>query len=136
MSVYRIISIVDDDADITLLFQEVLKSISQIKVITFTDPVSALKHFQFNEHSYVLVISDYRMPGLNGIEFLKKIKDLNPFVRTILITAFLIDDDRFQECTKKQIINAFLQKPVRIHDLFMEVETQLHNYENQMKFRS
>ena len=136
MSVYRIISIVDDDADITLLFQEVLKSISQIKVVTFTDPVSALKHFQFKEHSYVLVISDYRMPGLNGIEFLKKIKDLNPFVRTILITAFLIDDIRFQECAKKQIINAFLQKPVRIHDLFMEVETQLHNYKNQRKFRS
>ncbi|MDW0152390.1 MAG: response regulator, partial [Nitrososphaeraceae archaeon] len=84
----RMVSIVDDDPDITLLFHEVLKPILGISIFTFTDPVLALEHFQVNEYAYVLVISDYRMPGLNGMEFLKKIKDLNPFVRTILMTAF------------------------------------------------
>jgi len=55
----------------------------------------ALEHFQVNEYAYVLVISDFKMPGLNGMEFLKKIKALNPFVRTILMTAFEVEDRYF-----------------------------------------
>lgn len=100
----RIVSIVDDNPDIILLFQEALKSISGITIFTFTDPILALEHFQANEYAYVLVISDYRMPGLNGMEFLKKIKELNRFVRTILMTAFQIEDKVFREYTKKKII--------------------------------
>ena len=57
------------------------------------------------------------MPGLNGLEFLRKVKELNRFVRTILMTAFEIEDKMFREYTKSKIINSFLQKPIRIHDL-------------------
>lgn len=70
-------SIVDDDLDIVLLFHNALKSISGFTIFTFTDPIMALEHFQVNEYAYVLVISDYKMPGLDGMEFLRKIKDLN-----------------------------------------------------------
>lgn len=70
-------SIVDDDLDIVLLFHDALKSISGITIFTFTDPIMALEHFQVDEYAYVLVISDYKMPGLDGMEFLRKIKDLN-----------------------------------------------------------
>ena len=69
-------SIVDDDLDIVLLFHNALKSISGITIFTFTDPIMALEHFQVNEYAYVLVISDYKMPGLDGMEFLRKINDL------------------------------------------------------------
>ena len=130
------VSIVDDDPDIIMLFHEALKSISGITIFTFTDPILALEHFQVNEYAYVLVISDFKMPGLNGMEFLKKIKELNRFVRTILMTAFQIEDKVFREYTKKKIINAFLQKPIGIHDLLKEVNTQLHSYEMQKKFPS
>jgi DNA-binding NtrC family response regulator len=130
------VSIVDDDPDIIMLFHEALKSISGITIFTFTDPILALEHFQANEYAYVLVLSDFKMPGLNGMEFLKKIKELNSFVRTILMTAFQIEDKVFREYTKKKIINAFLQKPIGIHDLLKEVNTQLHSYEMQKKFPS
>jgi DNA-binding NtrC family response regulator len=129
-------SIVDDDPDIIMLFREALKSISGITIFTFTDPILALEHFQVNEYAYVLVLSDFKMPGLNGMEFLKKIKEVNSFVRTILMTAFQIEDKVFREYTKKKIINAFLQKPIGIHDLLKEVNTQLHSYEMQKKFPS
>jgi DNA-binding NtrC family response regulator len=132
----RIVSIVDDDPDITLLFHDALKRISGITIFTFTDPILALEHFQVNEYAYVLVISDYKMPGLNGMEFLKKIKELNRFVRTILMTAFQIEDKVFREHLKEKIINAFLQKPIGIHDLLKEVDTQLHSYEMQKRFAS
>jgi DNA-binding NtrC family response regulator len=136
MSTNRIISIVDDDADITLLFHDILNGITGVTVLTFTDPILALQHFQVNEHAYGLVISDFKMSGLNGMEFLKKIKDLNPSVRTILMTAFQIDDKAFLEYSKKKIINAFLQKPIGMHDLLKEVDTQLHSYEMQRRFPS
>ena len=130
------VCIVDDDPDIILLFRDALKSISGITIFTFTDPILALEHFQVNEYAYVLVISDFKMPGLNGIEFLKKIKEYNRFVRTILMAAFQIEDKVFLEYTKKKIINAFLQKPIGIHDLLKEVDTQLHSYEMQKRFPS
>ena len=132
----RMVSIVDDNPDIILLFNEALKGISGITIFTFTDPILALEHFQANEYSYVMVISDYKMPGLNGMEFLKKIKESNRFVRTILMTAFQIEDKVFREYTKKKIINASLQKPIGIHDLLKEVDTQIHSYEMQKKFPS
>ena len=130
------VSIVDDDPDIILLFRDALKTISGITIFTFTDPILALEHFQINEHAYVLVISDVKMPRLNGMEFLKKIKELNRFVRTILMTAFQIEYKVFREYTKKKIINASLQKPIDIHDLLKEVDTQIHSYEMQKKFPS
>ena len=132
----RIVSIVDDDPDIVMLFHEALKSISGITIFTFTDPILALEHFQVKEYAYVLVISDFKMPGLNGMEFLKKIKELNRFVRTILMTAFTIEDKVFREYTKKKSINSFLQKPIAIDDLLKEVDIQLHSYEMQKKFPS
>jgi DNA-binding NtrC family response regulator len=132
----RIVSIVDDDPDIMLLFNEVLNDIRGVTIVTFTDPILALEHFQVYEYAYVLVISDYRMPGLNGMEFVKKIKELNPFVRTILMTAFQVEDKVFREYTKEKIINAFLQKPIGIHDILKEVNTQLRSYEVQKKFPS
>ena len=75
------------------------------------------------------------MAALNGMEFLKKIKEYNRFVRTILITAaFRINDNLFQEYTKKKIIDGFVQKPIGLHDFIKEVDTQLQAYEMQKKF--
>jgi DNA-binding NtrC family response regulator len=127
----RIVSIVDDDPGTTMFFQEALQTIAGISIFTFTDPIMALEDFQVKDYAYVLVISDFKMPGLNGMELLKKIKDSNRFVRTILMTAFTIDDNLFREYTKKKIINGYLQKPIGLHDLIIEVNTQLDSYEVQ-----
>ena len=132
----RIVSIIDDDPGTTMFFHEALRSIPGITIFTFTDPVLALEHFQDNGYAYVAVISDFNMPGLNGMEFLKKIKDSNRFVRTILMTAFEIDDNLFHEYTKRKIINGFLQKPIGFHDLIKEVNTQLDSYDVQRKYPS
>jgi len=76
------------------------------------------------------------MPGLNGMEFLRKIKDQNRFVRTIIMTSFEIDNIIFQKYTKMKIINGFLQKPIGLNDLIIEVNTQLDSYEVQKKYPS
>ena len=57
-----------------MFFQEALRTIAGITIFTFTDPILALEHFQDKGYAYVAVISDFKMPGLNGMEFLKKDK--------------------------------------------------------------
>ncbi|MDP9489323.1 MAG: response regulator [Thermoproteota archaeon] len=136
MSLGKLVAIVDDEQDITALFHDALRSIKGITIFTFTDPIAALEHFQENKDAYVLIISDFRMPGLNGTELLRKMKDMNKYVRTILMTAFEIEDARFSDYTKREIINSFFQKPVRLTDLIEEVHTQIHSYEMQKVYPS
>lgn len=90
----------------------------------------ALEHVRLNKNRYVLVISDLRMPNLNGLKLIKAIKEANPSVRTILMTAFTLENDElFTKYVKEEIINAFLQKPIRLDVLRKEVDNQLHTYE-------
>ena len=89
----RIVSVVDDDIHTAQLFHESLaENIDEISVFSFTDPIKALEHFTENKENYALVISDLRMPGLNGLELLKKVKDSNPKVRTILMSAYNFEE--------------------------------------------
>lgn len=128
LSKSKLVAIVDDE-DIIELFKDALVSINGIAIFTFTDPVMALEHFVINKEKYALVISDLRMPTLAGTELIKKLKNTNPFVRTILMTAFAVNDDIFQKYARNELINGFLQKPIRLNDLRAEVNYQLHAYE-------
>ena len=123
-----LVAIVDDELDIASLFKEYLSGIKDVLVFSFTDPVVALEHFINNKHEYFLIISDLKMPRLSGIELIKKVKEANPFVRTLLMTAFEINDPMFEEYRKANIINDFLQKPVRLEDLHSIVEKHLNLY--------
>ncbi|TLX66828.1 MAG: response regulator, partial [Thaumarchaeota archaeon] len=98
----RLVAIVDDEADITRLFRDALGVVSGITIFTFTDPIIALEHIMINKTKYVLIISDLRMPGLNGMELIKKVKNMNRLVRTVLMTAFDFDDELFQQYIETQ----------------------------------
>jgi len=129
----RIVSIVDDELDIAVLLYDALHTIKEIQVFMFTDPRMALDHLKINSKDYVLLISDLRMPVINGLQLLKTVKDLNPIVRTILTTAFQMDNNLFQEYTKKEIINGYLQKPIEMKQLLVEVNKQINIIENVAK---
>ena len=122
----------DDETDITKLFQYAISaSIHGVSVITFNDPIIALEHFTDNKKKYSLVISDLRMPNLNGLELLKKVKQLKPSVRTILISAYEVDEDQvFQDYMKQGIINLFVKKPIGLPELCQEVANQVHGYQS------
>jgi DNA-binding NtrC family response regulator len=120
----RLIGIVDDELDIVQLYRDALIA-SGFSVSAFTNPLIAFEHFKFNKKSYVLIISDLRMPGLDGIGLIKKVKNMNPDIRTILVTAFEVDDNIFEQYTRENIIDGFLQKPITLRDLVTEVENQL-----------
>jgi len=61
---------------------------------------------------------------MNGIQLLTKIKEINPEVTGMLISAFHIDDDTFKNC---ECFDTFLQKPVSMKDLIGKVQQYLGN---------
>jgi DNA-binding NtrC family response regulator len=127
----KIVSIVDDEIHVTELFHDALcKNIDDITVVTFNDPVIALEHFAGNKENYALVISDLRMPNLNGLELLKKIKKLNKKVRTTLISAYDIENDVvFQHYMELGIIDSFIPKPVTINQLCQRIRDEFLVYQ-------
>jgi len=59
------------------------------------------------------------MPSMNGLELLGKMKKINPKVKRILISAFEIEDELFNNC---QCVHKRLQKPILMTDLIKEVQ--------------
>ena len=123
----RMVSVVDDDVGTATFFHEALRqNIEGISVFSFTDPVEAFEHFIENKETYALVISDLRMPGLNGLELLKKVKTSNPKVRTILMSAYNFEEEeKFQKYMEEAVINSTIEKPVTMNRLYQRVRDQL-----------
>jgi DNA-binding NtrC family response regulator len=127
----RIVSVVDDDFSTTRLFHEALsENIDSVSVVSFTDPVIALEHFSVNKDAYVLLIADLRMPGLNGLELLKKVKTSNSSVRTILMSAYNFEEDiLFLKYMEEGIIDSTIDKPVTMNRLYERVRDELQAYQ-------
>ena len=128
----RIVSIVDDEFHTAQLFYEALsENIDEISVFSFTDPIKALEHFTENKEHYALVISDLRMPSLNGLELLKKVKTSNPKVRTILMSAYNFEEHiLFFQYMEEGIIDSALDKPITMNRLFQTVGDELKAYQS------
>ena len=108
--------IVDDDPDIAqVLEQGFLKN--NFLVSAFTNPEEALKNFQSNSEDYCLMLSDIRMPGISGIKLARKVKEINPKVKVILMTSFEIKDNEFSKVFPSTQVDGFAQKPILIEDL-------------------
>ena len=110
------ILVVDDDFDINNMLKMSLQK-HGYNVFGFTDPLLALEHFKINHSTYSLVISDLRMPEMNGFEFVKHVKKMNPKIKVLLMTAFDINEMEFSRVLPKPKIDGFIQKPISMRKL-------------------
>ena len=127
--------IVDDDSDIAHVLKEGLQK-NQFLVSAFTNPEAALKNFQSNSEDYCLVLSDIRMPGMSGIRLARRVKEINPNVKVVLMTSFEIRDNEFSKVFPSTQVDGFVQKPVGIKNLTNKIldtigETKRRLYEQQ-----
>jgi CheY-like chemotaxis protein len=107
----RKVLVLDDDFDISLLIKQILQKHRFKNVFAFTDPLLALEHFKTNHKEYFLIISDIRMPIMNGFEFVRQARKINPKVKILLMTAFEIDDKEFARVLPNPKIDGLIQKP-------------------------
>jgi DNA-binding response OmpR family regulator len=105
------IILVDDELDIAKVLEQGLERLG-FRVFGLTDPLLALEHFQINSDQYGLVISDLKMPAMNGYEFIKNIKKIKPEVIVFLMTAFEISNNEFRRVLQSINIDEFIQKPI------------------------
>ena len=64
------IIVVDDESDLAFLYKQFITGLG-FDVVSFTDSLLAFEHFRQNIDRYCLLITDLRMPGMNGIESCK-----------------------------------------------------------------
>jgi response regulator of citrate/malate metabolism len=70
------------------------------------------------------------MPGLNGLELLKKVRTSNAKVRTILMSAYNFDEEElYQKYMREEVINSTIEKPVTMNRLYQRVREELNAYE-------
>jgi DNA-binding NtrC family response regulator len=124
--------IVDDDSDIVQVLKMGLLQ-NGFSVEAFTNPQEALQSFKSDAESYCLVLSDIRMPSLSGIQLSKKIKEVNPNVKVVLMTAFEIRDNEFSKVFPSTQVDGFVQKPIGIKDLTDKILRLIGDTKNRKK---
>jgi YesN/AraC family two-component response regulator len=63
------------------------------------------------------MLSDIRMPGISGIRLARKVKEINPNVKVVLMTSFEIKENEFSKVFPSTQVDGFVQKPVGIKNL-------------------
>jgi two-component SAPR family response regulator len=111
------ILVLDDDYDIVQIFTRGLERKYGKRVFGFTDPFVALDHFKMNLDDYAVLISDIRMPKMNGYEFVKRAKEIKYDIKICLITAFEINNVEFSKVLPSIKIDEFIQKPISLDKL-------------------
>jgi CheY-like chemotaxis protein len=115
----KYILLVDDEKDTTYTFDLYLKSLG-FSTKPFVNPVEALDYFNKNFTNCILVITDYAMLQMSGINLIQKIrkKDQNFKIKIIVISATVKDDIiKHNDKLFNLKIDKFLEKPIPLYKL-------------------
>jgi CheY-like chemotaxis protein len=104
--------LIDDDQDILTVLKRSLE-LKGMNTYGFTNPVLAVEHFKNNAASYDIVVTDIRMPQMNGFEVARAVKEIRPDIKLAFITAFEINKSEFEKVLPSTKVDAFITKPVK-----------------------
>ncbi|MEA3204357.1 MAG: hypothetical protein QOI63_2039 [Thermoplasmata archaeon] len=119
-----VILVVDDEPDILDSFRILLEeSLPDVKVITAP---SGRKGIEILESERVdLVMSDFKMPGMDGVEFLVQARRIRPALPRIMFTA-LANDDLASRAVSEAVVSSFLSKNITPPEMVRRVGLLLH----------
>ena len=121
------IMVVDDERDILSIIKRGLESKNRFQVETFIDAESALESLKENPDDYYdLVLTDIRMPKINGFELYRRIKESNPHMKIVFITAFEINKEEFSKVIPSLDVIDFISKPVSMSTLMTKLNSILN----------
>jgi DNA-binding response OmpR family regulator len=119
------IFMVDNEPDVNITIKMALEENGDFKVDTFNDSESAL--FAFEPDHYDLAILDVRMPGMNGFQLCKKLREIDKKLKICFLTAAELTyfHDVDSDIINDLKTNCFVSKPVNIPDLVARLNTIL-----------
>ena len=114
----KLIYVVDDEPMLLELASVILQPLGYT-VKTFHDATSALEAFQAAKPFPVLVITDYSMHAMNGMDLIKACREIQPHQKIVLISG-TVGEDIFRNSAEKP--DQFLAKPYHSKQLVDVVE--------------
>ena len=112
------IMVVDDEQDITLLFKQKFRKEIRQKKLDFSfvfSAESALNTLKTTVNHLILILADINMPGMNGLELLKIIKEDYPDIKVFMVTAY--GDDYNYQTAIQYGADDYLTKPIQFDHL-------------------
>jgi two-component system response regulator (stage 0 sporulation protein F) len=111
--------IVDDQKDISRLLRSALETIEQ--GLSVSEAPSGEEAILVASRTKVdLLITDFRLPGITGVELMKKIRVRNPDVKIIIVSG--VSDSKMLKEVEESGADAFFPKPISIADFLDGVE--------------
>lgn len=116
----KTVLIIDDDRELILEMEEILAE-EGFKIDKTHDPYEGRK--MMLEESYDIVLLDYKMPGINGIEFLLSMKHCGIKSAIILITGSLNMHQLLEEADCMSYVRAIVTKPFDVDQLIKTLKS-------------
>lgn len=119
------ILILDDEQDITFVLQMMLSDYYDVDA--YTNPIEALASIKPDK--YDLILFDYLMPEMNGYEFYRKVKQLDPAVNICMMTAYeaIPTDDEGNNPVQPFDSKFVLKKPFDLEGILTKLKEILND---------
>lgn len=117
---FRVI-IVDDEPVNLLLLEEIAKEMGH-DTVSFLDPNEALDWA--HSHHVDLILVDFNMPGMNGLDLLKEMRTVHPDIMSIMITANVNNELKLKALGFG--VNDFLTKPISAAEFQLRLRNIIH----------
>lgn len=102
------ILLVEDEPDILIILHRLMRDLTGgYDIITVNGGAEAL--VQLAQRPVPLVITDYNMPGMNGLQLAAEIKKSSPDTRVVMITAYATPE--LEKRAREQRVDYYLPKP-------------------------
>ena len=117
--------VVDDEKDILRIIKRDLEAdTNSFRVDTFSSSELALPAFANHPKDYYdLILTDVRMPKINGFELYRRIKEKNPSMKIAFITAFEINKEEFNKVLPSIDVKDFIIKPISMSHLIVKLKS-------------
>ncbi len=113
---------VDDEPINLMLFRQWFSS--KYDVLTAESGIQGLEILQ-QKPGVKVIISDMRMPGMNGLEFIRKARESYPLVVFYILTGFDITRE-IQESLENGLISGYFQKPFNMKEIDRDISEKLN----------
>jgi len=118
------ILVVDDEPDVEPMFRQKFRREIKAKEIDFSFALSAAEALTYLEApaartEATLILSDINMPGMNGLELLRVLKEKYPPLPVFMVTAY--GDEQSQKTAESYGASGFINKPVDFSQLKKDI---------------